>query len=58
MTDEKTADDTKAENAENPVKRDLAEGKNTPHPKEIGGPAGAEPTRFGDWEKGGRCSDF
>lgn len=25
---------------------------------EIGGPAGPEPTRFGDWEKGGRCSDF
>lgn len=26
--------------------------------KEIGGPAGPEPTRFGDWEKAGRCSDF
>ena len=26
--------------------------------KEIGGPKGPEPTRFGDWEKGGRCSDF
>ncbi len=25
---------------------------------EIGGPKGAEPTRFGDWEKNGRCSDF
>ena len=25
---------------------------------EIGGPAGPEPTRFGDWEKNGRCSDF
>lgn len=25
---------------------------------EIGGPTGPEPTRFGDWEKGGRCSDF
>lgn len=25
---------------------------------EIGGPQGPEPTRFGDWEKGGRCSDF
>jgi hypothetical protein len=25
---------------------------------EIGGPAGAEPTRFGDWEKNGRCIDF
>jgi hypothetical protein len=29
-----------------------------PTPKEIGGPKGLEPTRYGDWEKGGRCSDF
>ena len=27
-------------------------------PEEIGGPKGPEPTRFGDWEKAGRCSDF
>jgi hypothetical protein len=27
-------------------------------PKEIGGRDGPEPTRFGDWEKGGRCIDF
>jgi hypothetical protein len=26
--------------------------------REVGGPAGAEPTRFGDWEKNGRCIDF
>ena len=25
---------------------------------EIGGPKGPEPTRYGDWEKGGRCVDF
>ena len=25
---------------------------------EIGGPAGPEPTRYGDWEKKGRCIDF
>ncbi|GAB4847883.1 hypothetical protein Ancab_026942 [Ancistrocladus abbreviatus] len=25
---------------------------------EIGGPRGPEPTRYGDWEKGGRCYDF
>ena len=25
---------------------------------EIGGPKGPEPTRFGDWERKGRCSDF
>ena len=27
-------------------------------PIEIGGPKGPEPTRYGDWEKAGRCSDF
>lgn len=27
-------------------------------PPEIGGPAGPEPTRYGDWEKKGRCIDF
>jgi len=26
--------------------------------REIGGPQGPEPTRFGDWEKNGRCIDF
>ncbi|MBT5891276.1 MAG: DUF1674 domain-containing protein, partial [Chromatiales bacterium] len=26
--------------------------------KEIGGRDGPEPTRFGDWEKNGRCIDF
>jgi hypothetical protein len=35
-----------------------------PHPapaareREIGGPKGPEPTRYGDWEINGRCSDF
>jgi len=27
-------------------------------PREIGGPKGPEPTRYGDWEYGGRCTDF
>lgn len=26
--------------------------------EEIGGPKGPEPTRFGDWERKGRCIDF
>jgi hypothetical protein len=26
--------------------------------RELGGPPGPEPTRFGDWEKHGRCIDF
>jgi hypothetical protein len=27
-------------------------------PTEIGGRDGPEPTRYGDWEKNGRCIDF
>jgi hypothetical protein len=27
-------------------------------PREIGGPKGPEPTRYGDWEHKGRCIDF
>jgi hypothetical protein len=30
----------------------------TQRPKEIGGPKRLEPTRYGDWEKAGRCIDF
>ena len=36
--------------------------KKTEKPKkpaqEIGGPEGPEPTRYGDWERNGRCVDF
>ena len=27
-------------------------------PKELGGPSGPEPTRYGDWERKGICVDF
>jgi hypothetical protein len=27
-------------------------------PVEVGGRDGPEPTRYGDWEKNGRCIDF
>ncbi len=26
--------------------------------KEVGGRGGPDPTRYGDWEKNGRCIDF
>jgi len=32
--------------------------ENATSPKEIGGRKGPDPTRYGDWEKGGRCIDF
>jgi len=32
--------------------------RDSSYPREIGGPKGPEPTRYGDWEKNGRCIDF
>ena len=29
-----------------------------PVPREHGGPKGRDPTRYQDWERGGRCIDF
>ena len=37
-------------------RRDAADAK--ARPKEIGGPKGLEPTRYGDWERNGIVSDF
>ena len=44
------------EGAGTPKDKDKIEKKQTDI--EIGGPSGPEPTRYGDWEKGGRCTDF
>ncbi len=33
-------------------------GQSTGKPKEIGGPSGPEPTRYGDWERKDICVDF
>jgi hypothetical protein len=38
--------------------RRTAQTSKMPSPKEIGGPKGPEPTRYGDWEKNGLISDF
>jgi hypothetical protein len=49
---------TKAETPQPPAEAAKAV---TPKPdllKEIGGPAGPEPTRYNDWERKGRVSDF
>lgn len=32
--------------------------KSTEAAAETGGPQGPEPTRYGDWERKGRCVDF
>ena len=44
-------------NAEAAARR-AKEAEKKPRAKEIGGPAGPEPTRYGDWEKNGIASDF
>ena len=31
---------------------------NVEMPPEVNGPKGPEPTRYGDWEQKGRCTDF
>jgi hypothetical protein len=40
------------------VAADTAVVPQSAQPRELGGCAGPEPTRFGDWEKNGRCIDF
>lgn len=45
-----TSDDRPTESGNRPEQPEL--------PVEIGGREGPEPTRFGDWEKNGRCIDF
>jgi hypothetical protein len=38
--------------------RDAVDSAHIREHQEIGGRSGPEPTRFGDWEKNGRCIDF
>lgn len=49
--DIKTPDQTPAVPAPQPVPK-------AEKPAEVGGPKGPEPTRYQDWERGGRCVDF
>jgi hypothetical protein len=44
--------------AEAAERRAAAERARRSAPPEVGGAAGPEPTRYGDWEKGGIASDF
>jgi len=65
MTDKKhTAEKTKAPEIE--AEKDAVLPESAPERDtrednrliERGGPKGPEPTRFGDWENNGRCTDF
>ncbi|MBL6781874.1 MAG: DUF1674 domain-containing protein [Alphaproteobacteria bacterium] len=57
-------DDAAVATSEQPEQAELSEPELAepeliePEVTEHGGPKGLEPTRFGDWEKNGRCSDF
>lgn len=44
--------------AEAEARRAAREKEQVARPKEANGPKGPEPTRYGDWERGGRCTDF
>ena len=44
--------------AEAEARRKAADAQAKSQPKEINGPKGEEPTRYGDWERGGRAVDF
>ena len=43
---------------EDKEKQELEQEPEPEPPKEIGGREGPDPTRYGDWEKAGRCIDF
>jgi hypothetical protein len=44
--------------AEVAVTPEAEDGFSKGQPGEHGGPKGPEPTRYGDWERKGRCVDF
>ncbi|XP_060608825.2 succinate dehydrogenase assembly factor 4, mitochondrial [Anolis sagrei] len=50
-------DETEESNVETEPLEKFPDGIN-PVTKEKGGPKGPEPTRYGDWERKGRCIDF
>lgn len=57
MIGQTSPDDASADTPE-PEARPAPTPPAAPPPKEIGGRDGPEPTRYGDWEKNGRCIDF
>jgi hypothetical protein len=58
MTDTEVAAEPGAAAKPSEAAKPTASARPGPMPKEIGGTNGPEPTRYGDWEHKGRCSDF
>ena len=50
--------DTAPASESSPPRPDPVSEADTPPAVEYGGRDGPDPTRFGDWEKNGRCIDF
>lgn len=55
MSDSQDRKKTGVDGKEHPARPKPAR---TERPREIGGRKGPDPTRYGDWEKNGRCVDF
>lgn len=53
-----TEDKRKEPETSTEIKSDNKSESANKKPEELGGPQGPEPTRYGDWEVGGRCTDF
>ncbi len=63
MTDTDTRKPADSDAPQPPVSRGHRAGDDDqcgtgPGTGESGGPKGLEPTRYGDWERNGRCTDF
>lgn len=56
MPTDKNPEDASSDDA--PDTTGEAPKKKKAQPDEAGGPSGEEPTRYGDWERNGRCYDF
>jgi len=56
----KPAESVVRESGDDSDRRTAVEEESNTGPKtgESGGPKGPEPTRYGDWERNGRCTDF
>jgi hypothetical protein len=56
MTPEAASPQNESPSDGTPVQKDSESAASVP--EEIGGRGGLNPTRYGDWEKNGRCIDF
>lgn len=58
MTDKSTSKKPSSDSAEKLKKQKEEANRLNKQVAEHGGQEGPDPTRYSDWEKGGRCSDF